>query len=156
MVLLIWVWVVTDVTLQLGQEMYYPYVVNKTGATLDNGTLVMLAPTQPTQGNRLSVVKAITDGTYTEEQLIGVLTETISNNGQGFATWFGYVRGLKVSDLEDAGLKYTGSVWVEGETLYPDPLRAGGLTNAKPLAPNLKSSIATITTINGTQCNFIS
>ncbi|MGY8865753.1 MAG: beta strand repeat-containing protein, partial [Methylophagaceae bacterium] len=136
-------------SLQIGQELYYPYVVNKTGATLENGTLVMLATSQPTQNNRLSVQKAITNGTYTEQQLIGVLTETIENNGQGFATYFGYVKGLKLDELEDVGLKYTGSVWVEGETLYPDPLRAGGLTNVQPIAPNLKSSIATITTISG-------
>ena len=51
-------------SLQIGQDIYYPYVVNKTGATLENGTLVMVAPSQPTSNNRLSVVKAITDGTY--------------------------------------------------------------------------------------------
>ena len=142
-------------SLQLGQNLYYPYVVNKTGATLETGTLVMVAPSQPTSLNRLSVVKAITDGTYDEDKIVGLLTEDIQNDGQGFATWFGYVSDLNITDLETAGLKYTGSVWVEGETLYSDPLRPGGLTNEKPQAPNLKSSIAFITTITGQTLNLL-
>ena len=139
----------SNATLQVGQELYYPYVVNKTGAPLVEGTLVMVDPIQTVQGNRLRVVKAITDGTYSEDLLVGVLTENIDDNQQGFATWFGYVRELNQTALEDAGVKDSGSAWTEGSLLYPNPLVPGGLTTIKPEAPNLKTSIAAITRIAG-------
>jgi hypothetical protein len=57
----------SNATLQVGQELYYPYVVNKTGEPLVEGTLVMVDPIQTVHGNRLRVVKAVTDGTYPED-----------------------------------------------------------------------------------------
>jgi len=136
-------------SLQIGQELYYQKVVNKAGENLINGTLVMVDPNNPSQGQRIRVIKSISDGTYDSDLLIGVLTENIDNNQEGFATWFGMVRDVKVDLLEDAGLKYTGSTWSEGDILYPDPQRAGGMTNVKPEAPNLKSTIALVERVNG-------
>ena len=136
-------------SLQLGQELYYPYVVNKEGSDLVNGTLVMVDPSQPAEGNRLRVVRAITDGTYPEDFIVGVLTEDIANNQQGFATWFGYVRELNIEQLESGSVKETGSAWTEGSILYPNPAVSGGLTPVKPEAPNLKTSIAAITRVSG-------
>ena len=136
-------------SLQIGQELYYPKVVNKAGENLINGTLVMVDPNNPSQGQRIRVIKSISDGTYDSDLLICVLTENIDNNQEGFATWFGMVRDVKVDLLEDAGLKYTGSTWSEGDILYPDPQRAGGMTNVKPEAPNLKSTIALVERVNG-------
>src|SRR6056300_286529 len=142
-------------TLQLGQELYYPPVVNKDGNNLINGTLVMVDPAQPAQGNRIRVIKSVTDGTYAEDLLVGILTEPIDNNQEGFATWFGYVRGVQINALESGSLKDSGSVWAEGDILYGDPQRAGGLTNVQPEAPNLKSSIAVITAKNGNNVTLL-
>ena len=109
----------------------------------------MVDPNNPSQGQRIRVIKSISDGTYDSDLLIGVLTENIDNNQEGFATWFGIVSDVKVDLLEYAGLKYTGSTWSEGDILYPDPQRAGGMTNVKPEAPNLKSTIALVERVNG-------
>jgi hypothetical protein len=131
-------------TQQIGQEMYYPPVVNKSGVDLIEGTLVMVDPTDVAQGNRIRVVKTISNGTYPAILIVGVLTEPIAKNQEGFATWFGYVRDLDLNALEPSG-----ETWVEGNILYPNPLVNGGLTNIRPEAPNLDSTICAITSING-------
>lgn len=131
-------------TLQLGQELYYPPVVNKSGVDLIDGTLVMVDPTDVAQGNRLRVIKAVSDGTYPAILIVGILTETVEKNQEGFATWFGYVR-----DLSLTALKPVGETWLEGNILYPNPNIAGGLTNIRPEAPNLDSTICAITRITG-------
>jgi hypothetical protein len=137
-------------TQQIGQEMYYPPVVNKSGVDLIEGTLVMVDPTDVAQGNRLRVVKAISDGTYPAILIVGVLTEPVAKNQEGFATWFGYVRDLSLS-----ALKPVGETWVEGNILYPNPSVAGGFTNTRPEAPNLDSTIAAITSINGNNLTLL-
>jgi hypothetical protein len=144
-----------NATLQLGQELYYPPIVNKSGGNLLNGCLVMFNPADPTQGNRIAVVKCISDGTYPADFIVGILTEDIAVNEEGFATWFGYVRDINRTELENAGLKDPAEIWTEGQILYPHPTRAGGLTNVQPTAPNLKSSICAITSINGVNITFL-
>jgi hypothetical protein len=144
-----------NATLQLGQELYYPPIVNKSGALLPNGALVMFNPADPTQGNRISVVKCVSDGTYPAEYIVGILTEDTAINAEGFATWFGYVRDVSRTELESAGLKDGAETWTEGQILYPHPTRPGGLTNVQPIAPNLKSSICAITSINGINITFL-
>ena len=142
-------------TQQIGQETYYPLVVNKTAGILREGTLVMVDPIAPSFGNRLSVIKAVTDGTYPTDLLVGIITEDIAINGEGFATWFGYVRNLNENNLETYGIKRAGETWVEGNILYPDPIYPGGLTNVEPSAPSLKSTIAAITTVNGVNITLL-
>jgi len=142
-------------TQQIGQELYYPPVINKDGGDLLNGTLVMIDPTQPAQGNRLRVVKAETSGSYAENYLVGIITETIPNNNEGFATWFGYVRDINTTTLQNANLKDSSQTWSEGDILYGDPLRPGGLTNVTPVAPNLKSTIAAVTAVNGVNVTLL-
>ena len=136
-------------TLQIGQELYYPKVVNKSGENLINGTLVMVDPAQPAQGNRLRVIRAITDGTYPSELIVGPLTEDVDNNQEGFATWFGYVRNLNRTDLETNGIKSPTDTWVEGSILYTNPNLDGGYTSSMQSAPAGKSSIAAVTAVNG-------
>jgi hypothetical protein len=144
-----------DATLQLGQELYYPPIVNKSGGNLPNGCLVMFNPADPTQGNRIAVIKCVSDGTYPADYIVGILTEDVAINQEGFATWFGYVRNVSRTELESAGLKDPSETWTEGQILYPHPTRAGGLTNVQPTAPNLKSSICVITSINGVNITFL-
>ena len=136
-------------TLQIGQELYYPKVVNKSGENLINGTLVMVDPAQPAQGNRLRVIRAVTDGTYPSELIVGPLTEDVDNNQEGFATWFGYVRNLNQTDLENNGVKSPTDNWEEGSILYTNPNLDGGYTSSMQSAPAGKSSIAAVTAVNG-------
>lgn len=139
-----------NATLQLGQEMYYPPIVNKSGEDLLDGDLVMINPAGVAQGNRISVVKAIGDGTYPADYIVGVLTEDVARNAEGFATWFGYVRNISKTHLQP-----TGETWVEGNILYPNPTIPGKMTNIEPSAPALKSKIAAITSINGNNVTLL-
>lgn len=137
-------------TLQLGMETYYPPVVNKSGADLQNGTLVMINPAGVAQGNRLSVVRCIGDGTYPSDYIVGLLTEDIAQNQEGFATWFGYVRDVPIADIKE-----TGNTWAEGNILYPSPTEPGKLTNIEPSAPAMRSTIALITKMLGANCTLL-
>ena len=147
--------ITNDVTLQLGQELHYPKVVNKDSVDILNGTLLMIRTTDITQGQRLAVVRW--DGTqgYPADYIVGIATSDIPINQEGFVTWFGYVRGISISDLEDAGVKDENETWDEGEILYPHPTLRGGLTNVKPTSPNVKSTIAVTTAVNGNNLTIL-
>lgn len=138
------------VTNQLGQELYYPPVVNADSQTLIQGTLVMIDPTDVAQGNRIRVVRMVGDGTYPSQYIVGILTEDIAQNQTGFATWFGYVRNASLPDLQPVG-----ETWVEGDILYGNPSIPGGLTKILPQAPNIDATIAAITAINGNNVTFL-
>jgi hypothetical protein len=139
-----------NATLQVGQEMYYPPIVNKSGVDLNDGDLVMINPAGIAQGNRISVVKAIGNGTYPADFMVGILTENIAHNAEGFATWFGYVRNISKTHLIPAD-----ETWLEGDVLYPHPTTAGKMTKVLPTAPALKSTIAVVTSINGTNVTIL-
>ena len=73
---------VTDpsVGLQLGQEVYFK-AVNKTGATISNGTPVKVAGAQ---GNRPKIWLAQADTAGNFEGFIGLATHDIIDNAEGF------------------------------------------------------------------------
>lgn len=144
-----------DTTIQIGQETVYPLVVNKDSVDLVEGTLVMIDPNQIAQGNRIRVIRAITDGTYPSQYLVGILTEDIPINQEGFATWFGNVRNLNIPTLEANGIKPVGEAWAEGDILYPNPAVSGGLTFTPPQAPNINGTIAAITSLNGVNLTLL-
>lgn len=134
----------SNATQQIGQELYNPPIVNKSGGDLVDGDLVMVDPTGIAQGNRVAVVKCIANGTYPADYIVGVLTADVANNQTGLATWFGYVRNINKNHLYP-----TGETWIEGDVLYPHPTEPGKMTHTQPTAPNLKSTIAVVTSING-------
>lgn len=109
-----------NVTLQVGQEQHIR-VLNKTGATLTEGTIVYITGAQ---GNRLTVVKAQANGEISSARTIGMLTENIANNAEGFVTVSGLVRNINTS------------AYTEGSALWLSPTIAGGFTTEKPSAPN--------------------
>lgn len=144
-----------DSILQIGQETVYPPVFNSDSINLVEGTLVMIDPNQIAQGNDVRVVRAITDGTYPSQYLVGILTEDILQGQLGLATWFGKVRNLNENTLEANGIKPTGETWSEGAVLYPNPLVAGGLTITPPQAPNINGTIAVVTAVNGVNITLL-
>jgi hypothetical protein len=113
--------------LQVGQETLY-YVKNQTGATINNGSLVMYAGTLGSSG-RMKVTPAVANGMFDSHLIMGVATQDILNGNDGFITHFG-----KVNDIHTAQ-------WAEGDTLYADPSTPGGMTTTKPTAPNTKTLI---------------
>lgn len=124
-----------NVTLQIGQEQLVR-VVNKTGATLNEADFrvvrVRSVAEGGAQGQRLAVVLAQANNDANSATTIGLVTENISDNQEGFITTFG-----NVSEIDTTGAKSYGGLetWVDGDMLYLSPTYAGYLTNVKPVAP---------------------
>jgi hypothetical protein len=119
-----------NVTLQIGQEQVVR-VVNKTATNVNlleaNYQAVRITGAQ---GQRLKIDLALATTNALSAQTIGLVTETINNNQEGFITVSGLVRGINT----------TGSLqtetWADGDILYLSPTTAGNITNVKPIAPN--------------------
>ena len=122
-----------NVTLQVGQETLVR-VVNKTGADLlesqYKAVRIRLASEGGAAGQRLAVVLAKGDADLDSVTTLGIVTETILNNQEGFVTVFG-----NVNEINTTG-SLQGETWVDGDVLYLSPTTAGSLTKVKPTAPN--------------------
>jgi hypothetical protein len=122
-----------NVTLQIGQEEVIR-VVNKTGANLleSQYRVVRIRKTIEggSQGQRLAVVLAQADNDPNSVDTIGLVTENIDDNQEGFITSSGLVRTINTTG------SLQGETWSDGDVLYLSPSVAGQLTNIKPQAPN--------------------
>jgi hypothetical protein len=125
-----------DVVLQVGQEMQY-YAKNTSGGDILNGTPVMFTGAIGASG-KLTFGKAVADGSFPAIYMMGVATEDIANNGFGYITSFGKVRGFNTS-----GTPY-GETWSDGDILYFSPTAPGTWTNVRPTAPNLDLPVAVV------------
>ena len=116
-----------NVTLQLGQEQVIR-VVNKTGADLleANYQCVRISGAQ---GQRPKVDLAQANNDANSADTIGIVTETITNNQEGFVTNSGMV-----SNINTTG-SLQGETWLDGDVLYLSGTVAGRLTKVKPQAP---------------------
>lgn len=122
-----------NVTLQLGQETV-ARVVNKTGANLLESEYkvvrVRVASEGGAQGQRLAVVLAQGDNDPDSVTTLGIVTENINNNQEGFITVFGNVKGINTTG------SLQGETWVDGDVLFLSPTVPGKLTKIKPTAPD--------------------
>ncbi len=124
-----------NVTLQIGQEAV-ARVVNKTDANLLESEYkvvrIRTSADQPggAQGQRLAVVLAQANNDPNSVDTLGLVTENITKNQEGFVTTSGLVRGINTTGT------LQGETWVDGDVLYLSPFTAGKLTNIKPVAPN--------------------
>ena len=125
-----------EVTLQVGQEVLYR-VTNRTGSTIPNGTLVSAVGTIGSSG-RIEVGLAVADGSLPSKYIMGVATEDIPDDSDGYVTHFGKVRGVNTTGAS------VGETWVNGDILYANPTQPGQLTKVPPQAPNLKTVIAIV------------
>ena len=117
-----------NVTLQVGQEQLIR-VVNKTGATLTEAAYQAVY-ISGAQGQRPKVALAQGNTDETSAPTIGLVTETIANNQEGYITTSGIVRGINTTG------SLQGETWSDGDLIYLSPTVAGGVTNVKPTAPN--------------------
>jgi hypothetical protein len=119
-----------NVTLQIGQEQVLR-VVNKTATNVDlleaNYQAVRVTGAQ---GQRLKVDLAQAINDTLSAETIGLVTETINNNQEGFITTSGLVRGINTTG------SLQGETWADGDILYLSPTTAGNVTKVKPVAPN--------------------
>jgi len=122
-----------NVTLQVGLEELVR-VVNKSGASLAESAYqavrVRLVSEGGASGQRLAVVLAQANNDLNSATTIGIVTETIANNQEGFINRGGEVRGINTTG------SLQGETWVDGDILYLSPTTPGALTNIKPTAPN--------------------
>jgi len=121
-----------NVTLQVGQEEVVR-VVNKSGGDLLEANYqavrVRLVSEGGASGQRLAVVLAQGNNDTNSATTIGLVTETILNNQEGYITTFGLVR-----DINTTG-SLQGETWVDGDIIYLSPTTPGAITNIKPVAP---------------------
>jgi hypothetical protein len=105
---------VSDVTINMGQEMVLRGENNSGGILLDgtavfisgsSGTLPRLQKAQPVNGKK---------------QVIGLVTHDIANGSVGYVCTFGVVRGIDTSTFS------------AGDALYLDATTPGALTNVEP------------------------
>jgi hypothetical protein len=119
-----------NVTLQIGQEQVLR-VVNKTATNINlleaNYQAVRVTGAQ---GQRLKVDLAQATNDTLSAETIGLVTETINNNQEGFITTSGLVRGINTTG------SLQGETWADGDILYLSPTTAGNATKVKPVAPN--------------------
>lgn len=115
-----------DVTLQVGQE-FHVRAVNKTGSTITDGQVVYI---DDAQGNRPTIALAIAND-ITKCRVIGVATQDIADNAEGYVTTFGKVHGFNTTGMTD------------GATLYLSASVAGALTETVPTSPNFVVTVAT-------------
>jgi len=78
------------VTQQIGQELFVK-VVNKTGVTISEGKAVYF---DGRLGNRPKIALSKSDNELTSK-VVGIVTEDIANDAEGYITTFGYVRKIK-------------------------------------------------------------
>lgn len=134
-----------NVTLQVGQEQVLR-VVNKTATNVNlleaNYQAVRVTGAQ---GQRLKVdlAQATTDALSAET--IGLVTETINNNQEGFITTSGIVRNINTTGSLQS------ETWADGDVVYLSPTTAGNITNIKPSAPNHLVIIGYVVSAHATQ-----
>ena len=107
------------VTNVIGQQLHQR-VNNRTGATLTKGTAVYLSGSQ---GNRITVAKALGVTDAFSANTFGIVAEDILNNQSGYVITEGLIKDINTSAL------------VEDSAVYLSPTVAGGLTSTKPQAP---------------------
>lgn len=119
-----------NVKLQIGQESVIR-VVNKTATNITlleaNYQAVRITGAQG-QRMKVDLAQATTDGLSAET--IGLVTETIANNQEGFVTTSGLVRNINTTGSLQS------ETWADGDVLYLSPTVAGRITKVKPTAPN--------------------
>jgi len=116
-----------NVTLQIGQEEVVR-VVNGTGVNLLESEYKAVKIIGA-QGQRLQVDFALANSDVNSATTIGIVTENIDNNQEGFITAIGVVRGINTTG------SLQGETWTDGDVLYLSPTVEGALTNIKPLTP---------------------
>ena len=121
-----------NVTLQIGQEQVIR-VVNKTGANLleSQYKAVRLRRVDEggAQGQRLAIVLAQANNDANSVDTLGLVTEDIAVNQEGFVTNSGLVRNIDTTGT------LQGETWVDGDVLYLSPTISGSVTKVKPQAP---------------------
>tara|TARA_R110000803_G_scaffold43061_1_gene92166 strand:+ start:299 stop:2038 length:1740 start_codon:yes stop_codon:yes gene_type:complete len=107
-----------NVTIQIGQEVVL-YCRNTTGVQMTDGQVVKVVGSQ---GNNPTIALAQADTVANARGVIGVATQIIPNNSNGFISLIGKVRDLTL----DSG------TYAEGDLVYLSDTVAGAITRVRP------------------------
>lgn len=121
------------VTQQVGLQQYYRV---KASAAITKGQCIMYTGAVGASG---VITAAPATGVVNGQYIMGIATMDIANNGFGYVTAFGSVRGFNTTGAS------VGETWVDGDILYYNPAYTGGLTKVPPTAPLPKIVIAAVT-----------
>lgn len=116
---------------QMFEELFFSV---KAVGPISDGDVVMFAGNA---GNGLLGTKAVNTIGMEPHFIMGVATENIPNEGTGRITAFGKVRNINTLNFDDANDQ-------NEAILYLDPSNPGKLTNIRPTAPYVKSTIASV------------
>lgn len=78
------------------------------------------------QGQRLAVAYAQANNDANSADTIGLVTETIATNQEGFIMTVGSLEGINTTG------SLQGETWADGDVLYLSPTTPGAITNIKP------------------------
>lgn len=78
------------------------------------------------QGQRLAVNLAQANNDNNSADTLGIVTETIATNQEGFIMTVGQLEGINTTG------SLQGETWADGDVLYLSPTTAGRITNIKP------------------------
>ncbi|MDR8391002.1 hypothetical protein NC796_07630 [Aliifodinibius sp. S!AR15-10] len=111
----------SEVTINIGQESVLR-AKNVEGSSISNGDVVYVSGSS---GDNPEIRLARADSIDTVDSTIGLVTQNnINNNGVGYITTFGRVRGLDTSAFS------------AGDEVFISTTTAGGITNVEPSYPN--------------------
>lgn len=114
-----------DVTLQLGQEEFLR-VRNNTGATIVNGTVVLI---NGAHGNAAPTISGAIATSEANSQIVGLTTHDIEDSSFGYVTTYGIVRDVDTSQFSD------------GDEIFLSATQIGSGVNVSPTIPNYKVTV---------------
>ena len=118
----------SGVVQQVGQEFYMPPC--KATEAIPNGSFVMAVGAQ---GDKITIAKAVTNGTVDPMYMVGVATHDITIDEE-------FAKIVTNGIIRDVNT----NAWTVGTILYPDPTTPGGWTSTKPVSPAIKTAIAIV------------
>jgi len=120
------------ITAQMFEELFFRV---KAVGPISKGDIVIFAGST---GDNLLATRAINSFNLEPHYIMGVAAQDIANEAIGKVTGFGKIRNINTLNFDDAEDEDKGLLYISSET-------NGKLTNIKPSAPYIKSTIAAVT-----------
>jgi hypothetical protein len=115
-----------NVTLKNGVDLVARVVNKVTPNTTLTKAAYQAVRVSGAQGGRLAVALAQANNDNNSADTIGLVTETIATNQEGFIITVGQIENINTTG------SLQGETWTDGDVLYLSPTVAGKLTNIKP------------------------